>query len=303
MEVLLSPSLVLACGATIISFAPILVKCVDLSPTAVGFYRCAIGAIALLALSRRSGGRPRSAPASGSGAFWALCFVAGLIFAIDLAVWHRAVVWAGAGMGTILGNTQVFYMGLIGLVWHREALTARYAIAVPVAFVGVVLLVGVADGRGQGELYWWGVFMGLLTGIVYASYLVVMRKLEAVRAHRSTTLGLGLVTLFAGLGLLVLGSIEGTLRRIHASEFPWILLLGLGPQVLGWLLITRSLPAVPVSRSGLILLLQPLFAAILGAVLFQEYLSGLQILGGGLTLTAIYLGTTRSVGAANSSKQ
>ncbi|MFQ5606582.1 MAG: EamA family transporter, partial [Candidatus Zixiibacteriota bacterium] len=69
--------------------------------------------------------------------------------------------------------------------------------------------------------------------------------------------------------------------------------LGLIAQVLGWLAIYTSLSKLPASRAALILLLQPTFASIWGALIFDETLTLLQLTGAALTLLAIYLGGAR----------
>jgi len=75
----------------------------------------------------------------------------------------------------------------------------------------------------------------------------------------------------------------------------WALLaLGLGSQVIGWLLITNALPNVRASLSGLVLLLQPAGAFLWDVVLFQRSTTMLNWLGVVLTLVAIYLGTVQT---------
>lgn len=59
----------------------------------------------------------------------------------------------------------------------------------------------------------------------------------------------------------------------------WLLLLALGPQLLGWLLITRSMTRLPIALAALILLLQPLVAVALGAVVLGERFSTGQLAG------------------------
>ena len=75
----------------------------------------------------------------------------------------------------------------------------------------------------------------------------------------------------------------------------WALLaLGLGSQVLGWLLITNALPIVRTSLSGLILLLQPAMAFVWDVVFFHRATTMVNWLGVLLALAAIYLGTVHA---------
>jgi drug/metabolite transporter (DMT)-like permease len=69
----------------------------------------------------------------------------------------------------------------------------------------------------------------------------------------------------------------------------WLLLLALSSQVLGWLLITSSLPRLPAALASVLLTIQPVGSVVLGIAIFGESPSGLQVLGvaavlGGLVL-------------------
>ena len=59
----------------------------------------------------------------------------------------------------------------------------------------------------------------------------------------------------------------------------WLILLALTSQVLGWLLITVSLPRLPAAMTSMILTIQPIGSVILGAVLLAEAPSALQLAG------------------------
>ena len=290
----------LALGAACIAFAPILVKALgDFGPTTIGVYRTATGALFFFLLhgwnrfrARRDGSKtPGPTPARRSVViFW--CIFAGLLFALDLYVWHRSVLLVGAGMGTILGNTQVFYLALIGLLFLGERFDWRYGLAVPLAFVGIIFLVTTGAVSERGPDYWFGIGCGLATGVFYASYLLALRRLQAL-ATEGVVFILAWVSTVTSVILFVVALMEGSLRAPTTAEWWPIVGLGIVPQVIGWSLITRCLPRVEVSRSGLILLLQPALATMLGTLIFAESLSGRQLLGAGLTLFAVYLGTIR----------
>ena len=90
-------------------------------------------------------------------------------------------------MGTILGNTQAFYLGLVGLLFLGERFGWRYTVAVPLAFTGITLLVGIEAHPGPSSDWVRGVAYGLATGIVYAGFLLVLRRLRSTRWSVSTT--------------------------------------------------------------------------------------------------------------------
>lgn len=279
-------------GACCLGFAPIFVKLVSIGPTPIGIYRCGIAAVLLTCVSRWESPRA-AASARWSPALWGYLLLSGFLFAVDLFVWHRSVIYAGAGLGTILGNTQVFYVTLIGIVFFGERLTWRFLFAVLLAFTGVFLLVSYRSSPATEDRYVEGVFYGLATGIVYSSYVLAIRKAEQLSRGVSSTLRLAIVSGTTAIFLLPIAWWEGTLGLPTPVDFGWLLSLALVAQVAGWLLISRSLGQVPVSRAGLILTAQPLVATLAGGLLLREHLSPLQGLGAGIVLVALYLGTTR----------
>jgi drug/metabolite transporter (DMT)-like permease len=67
----------------------------------------------------------------------------------------------------------------------------------------------------------------------------------------------------------------------------WLLLLALSSQVLGWMLISTSLPRLPAALSSVLLTLQPVGSVILGVVLLGESPTALQVAGVALVLAGV----------------
>lgn len=278
-------------GAALLGFAPIFVKLVALGPTPIAMYRCGLGALFLFALARRI-------PLSWPPKLFGYIVLAGVLFAADLFVWHRSVIYAGAGLGTILANTQVFYVTLAGILFFGEKLTFRFLSAVAMAFVGTYLLIRFRPfGFAVGDRYLEGVLYGLGTGVVYSGYVLALRQVQKYSKGYSATAYLTLASAVTALCLLPVSWAEGTLRLPTGIELVWLVLLAAIAQVIAWLLISRNIGRFPVSRTGLILIMQPLVATIAGAAIFGETFHPLQWLGAALVLIALYLGTSRGPSA------
>lgn len=69
----------------------------------------------------------------------------------------------------------------------------------------------------------------------------------------------------------------------------WLLVLAVGPQVFGWLLIGYALPRLPAVETATIILLQPAMTMIWGALIFTERPSPLQLIGAALVLAGVGL--------------
>ncbi len=71
----------------------------------------------------------------------------------------------------------------------------------------------------------------------------------------------------------------------------WLVLLALTSQVLGWLLITISLPRLPAALTSLLLTVQPVGSVALGALILGEAPSALQFVGVVLVLCGLLVAT------------
>jgi drug/metabolite transporter (DMT)-like permease len=284
--------IMIAVGAVCISFAPILVKAVGnetLGPTGIGMYRCLIGAgLLFLAAFRR---RDRLLLPARVMKF---LFLAGFIFFLDLFVWHRSIILAGAGMATILGNTQVFATAVLSLLLFGEKLTGRFLVAAVSAMGGVVLLVGIGSDVAFNDRYLQGIVLGLLTGLFYAAFLITVRQVGRSREIGTNLVRIAWISLFAGCFLGFAALLEGDLGPPpDMKTWSLLFLLALVAQSAGWVMIARSIPKVPGAVGGLLLLLQPVLASVWGALLFREHLEPAQIVGAIITLAAIYAGSIK----------
>ncbi len=67
----------------------------------------------------------------------------------------------------------------------------------------------------------------------------------------------------------------------------WLIALALTSQLLGWMLITVSLPRLPAAMTSVILTIQPIGSVILGAILLSQEPSVLQLVGCALILSGL----------------
>jgi drug/metabolite transporter (DMT)-like permease len=287
------PFLLLLIGTICISFAAILVKMLDrnqVGPAAIGFWRTGFGAIILFiwsAIESRRVTLPRRAYG------WSI--LAGFLFFCDLFCWHRCIYACGAGMATILAGTQVFGSAVLGYFLFKEKLGYKFIIAAVSAFFGVCLLVGVgSQSIVFTNEYVLGIFLGLLTGIAYANYIVTLKKASAEQAELGTITLMAWTSLFTCIFLGAAAVIDGEpMVPQDARSYLLLFALGLVPQAIGWRAITMSLPRLDASRAALGLLLQPLLATIWGFAFFAEHLTVVQSIGAAVTLGAIYVGSMR----------
>ncbi len=282
------PVLAGALGALVIAFSGILVRLAEVSPSTAAFFRCAYALPLLGALAwherRRYGPLPRRARLLALGA--------GVWFAGDLTFWHHSIEAVGAGLATVLANVQVVLVGLIAWVWLGERPERRSLTAIPVVFTGVVLISGAIGAGAYGEDPALGVIYGMLTALSYAMFLLILRQGSSdIRRPAGPLFDATLSgAVFSALGGLAVGDLDWV-PGLEAQG--WLVLLALSSQVLGWMLISVSLPRLPALVTSILLMLQPVSTVFLAALLLSEAPSAVQLTGVAVVIAGVAVATVK----------
>jgi drug/metabolite transporter (DMT)-like permease len=287
-----------ALGAIAISQSSTLAKLSDASPAVVTLFRGVIALPFLALLARREG--HRAAPRDR-----ALALIAGGLFALDLQCFHLSIPLLGVGLATVVPNAQVFIVGAFAALAGER--TPRRAIAaIPLAFVGLLLLARVVDPFGvngvadpaviaAGSDPALGVLWGIGAATFYALYLVITRRIST-SATGSAAVGPFTMLRDSAVGMiavsLLLALLTGSL--LPPEVWPgvgWLALLALMSQVLGYPLINASIPHLPSVVGSVLLFVQPLMTLVAGVIIFGEIptpgqLVGALILFGGVLVAA-----------------
>jgi len=269
-----------------ISFSPVFVNIADVSPTASGFYRVFFGFIFLFVATLWRKNLKIISASQGS-----LITFCGFVFAIDLFLWHKSILYIGPGLATLIGNFQVFLLATIGILFFNEKIQPRFLLSIPLAILGLLLIVGI-DWSELSKDYKIGIIFGLLTAICYTAFLLSLRKIQSVGKH-SLFFYLMLVSLtcsiFLGIKMISTGD---TFAIPNNKSLTALIGLGLFSQTIGWVLIANAMPKIPASLTGLVLLLQPTLSFVWDVLFFSRPTSPYNWIGLVLTLTAIYMGLT-----------
>ncbi len=286
MQLLANPTLRLFIGAALISLSPVWVRLVDVSATSSAFWRLAIGGVVIAAYLLVSGRRPQF-----SRRVWQVLALAALFLAADLWFYHRSIQFIGPGLSTLLANFQVFVMAAAGLVFLRQPPTARQLVAVPLALIGLALIVGV-DWDSLAAEYRRGILFGLAAAVTYAGYLLSMRSSRQAATTRVPSREIAVVSLLGAVMLGLAAGAEGnSLAIARGSDISWLVCYGVLSHGLGMLFITSSLPHVTTTQAGLALLLQPTLSFVWDVSFFGRPMTPVEVGGASIALVAIYLGS------------
>ena len=273
-------------GAVAIAFSSILVRLSHASPSTAAIFRCAyalpvLGVLAWLEDRRLGPRRWRERRlAIGSGVF----------FAADLILWHHAIGDVGAGLATVLANIQVVLVPLVAWLVLSERPGRTVLAALPIALLGVALISGALEHGAYGRDPARGTVFGLGAGVAYVGFLLLLRQSGADLRRPAGPLFDATAT--ATVFCVAAGVLIGDARLVPSwPSAGWLVTLALTSQVLGWLLITISLPRLPAALTSLLLTVQPVGSVALAALILAESPSLLQLLGVLLVLAGLLVAT------------
>ncbi len=300
------PAVAATAGAACISSSAILMRLAGTSPalTAVGRCAFALPVLGVLALLERR----RGAPALTTRSRW-LARLSGLFLAGDLVLWSHAITAIGAGLGTVVTNLQVLIVSLLAWLILGERPRRSLLLASPIMLAGLALVGGLGAAHAYGAHPSLGLAFGVGVAILYSIYILVLRQATSApsdapgpgRPRAAVAAVLSEATAGATAGAVLAGLAGRDFGSVTWAAVGWLALLALTSQVIGWLLITVSMPRLPAAMIGALLLVQPAGSVALSYVILGERPSGSQLLGVALVLAGVLVAVTpapRRSGAA-----
>ncbi len=271
-------------GATLLGLTPIGVRLSELGPQATNLWRFVFALPILAAMA--AAGRPNPSP---SQVGWLL--FGGLLFGAEISLWAAALGLTTVANATLLANMTPLFAALIAWVLFRERLSRGVLTGGGVALAGALMLAFGRAQTGQGpasaEHGWSGDALGLAAAVGYAGYLLIVRSLRG-------KVGIGAVMFWGSLSgavyALALSLALGERLIAHTAQ-GWAILVGLGvvTQVGAQGLIAWGVGRLPIVLSTVLLWLQPLSAAALSWLLFDERLGPLALLGAAFILGGLFV--------------
>ena len=257
-----------------------------MSPLLVGFFRMAIAAPCLLLAARVVTG-PIRLPAGRDR--WRLV-VAGVAMGAYQICYFGGVAKTSVAVGALVAicSAPLFIVGLATLLLG-ERVTATMGVALVGGVTGAALVT--VGPLGLGSLpagFAAGVLLAVGAGFWYAVYAVVAKDLIG----RLPPLVVAALT-FSVAALALAPALAG--EPVAAGPAAWALLayLGLVPTALAYILYMVGMRTTPVTASGVLALVEPLTATLLGVLVFGNRLGTLGGLGALLLLGAVAILTVR----------
>ena len=256
------------------------------SPLIVGFLRVAIAAPCLWLAARWLGGPIRI----GSRRDRARFLVAGIAMGVYQPFYFWGVAMTSVAVGSLIAICSApLLITVLAALFLEERIDTRTWTALLVGITGTAMLTLGPHGLTKpppGFLV--GVALELGAGLMYAVYAVAAKDL----AHRAPPLSIAAVTFsIAALTLLPLLFVEWPVA--DARGWALLIYLGMVPTAVAYALYTIGLRTTRVTAAGVLGLLEPLTATLLGVLFFGDRLGQVGVVGAALLLVAVLGLTTR----------
>lgn len=286
----LPPTLVLAVAVTAVSAAAVLFRLAEgVHPVVAAFWRTATVA-ALLAPSLRRAEVRRALGRRDLG----LVALAGFFLALHFWAWFASLQHTTVLRSTLLVCLTPVWAGLLEWAFLRNRPHLRFFAGIGVALLGVGLMSASLVSAGGGSLL--GDGLATIGGVLSASYLLIGRS---VRQRVGTGPYGALVCGATAAWLLPVALVLGAPLTGFSSQ-AWLALAGLtlGPQLLGHIGMNYAVGYLSAAVVSAAILLEPVGAAILGAVILGELPGPLEWVGGAVVLAGVGIATLRAREAA-----
>jgi len=277
----------LAFGACVIGFSPILVRLTQTGPAAAGVWRLVFALPLLGTMTRRAAGRI----ARPSG----LALLAGVMFALDLGFWHYGIKYTSVANATVLPNLTPVVVTAFAWVVFKQRPRPLFLLALAVAIAGAMLMASQRAGA-PGINPPLGDALSAATALWYALYMLAV---TAAR-ERETASAVMFWSSAAGAPLVLAAALALGETIFPRAAWGWAACVALGVMhVAGQGSIAWAMGRLPTPTASVVVLVQPVVAAGLGWLLFHEAVGPLQALGATVALGGVVLaqrGSKRDTG-------
>lgn len=196
----------------------------------------------------------------------------------------EAYTYIGVSVGTLLYYCgPVIVMALAPLIF-KERLTPVKLIGFVIVLTGMVLVNSEAFLEGEMSF---GIVLGLLAAVMYATMVIFNKKGQAIQGLENTA-----IQLVSAFLLVTVYSVikSGFPVSINSESILPIIILGLVNTGVGCYFYFASIGKLPVQTVSILGYIEPLSALLFSALLLGENLSLLQLVGAACILGGAALG-------------
>lgn len=255
---------------------------IPLPSGSIAFFRGLIGTLALVLIALLLRKKPdinaikkRIVP---------LC-VSGALIGFNWILLFEAYNYTSVSTATLCYYMAPILVIIASPIFLRERLRAKQIICALVAIVGMVFVSGVLRG---GDVDVRGILLGLGAAALYASVILINRRLSGMSAYDKTIVQLGAATVVILPYTLIAEDISAVI--FTPKVILLLLLVGIVHTGISYAMYFGSVSALPTQTVAVFSYIDPVVAIILSALILKEPMGVLEAIGAVMILGAAALG-------------
>lgn len=213
--------------------------------------------------------------------------ISGIAMGVSWMCLYEAYAQIGVSIASLLYYTGPVIVMILSPILFKEKITVVKIIGFTAVLVGIFLINGnLSDGRGN----MFGIFCGLLSAVMYSVMVMANKKSEHIKGLENSVIQL--IVSFLTVFIFVAFK-SGLAIHINASDWAWILFLGIVNTGVDCYFYFSSIGNLPVQSVAVCGYLEPLSAVIFSAIILNERMLPLQIFGAVLIIGGAIFGKGR----------
>lgn len=256
---------------------PLTVRAMGVSAPTVVVYRFMLGAPTISAVAYALGGR-------FSKALFKQAFLPGALFGVSLIVGFAAVLRTSVANATLINNMMPVLVVLIAHFVMGQRVRARQFVAVGASVIGLVIVVLGAKSGGDASLS--GDFLAVLNLAIWTWYFLRTKRMRDQNVN-SWSLIATMTVVAAVVAVPPCLLVSDDLGAVHGIDWFYLLIMVLGPGVLGHGLMTWASKHLQVTVSALLTLASPVVSAVGAWLWLDQSMTALQVVGAAIVLGAL----------------
>jgi drug/metabolite transporter (DMT)-like permease len=263
-------------AVTVWGLGNILIKQMSVDGLNVAFYRLWLGSALTVAILIAARHRPTMREL-------ALSAPPGAIFGINMVLGFTAIRITTVADATLIGALQPALVLLVAGAWFGEKIGAREIGWTGVSIAGIAILIAGASSSPEWSPL--GDGLALLGVFLFTGYFLASKRIRASVATVAYMAGVQISAAIVVTPVVLLHGLQ--VSAMTNADWLRITTIVFTSGVGAHMLVNWAHPYVKVSLSSVIVLLTPVVSSIAAWAVLDESLTGIQLVGGAVTLVAI----------------
>lgn len=218
-----------------------------------------------------------------------LVFQVGFVgYFLSIAAQFIGTKYSSAHMGAVITTLSPVFLSAFAIWILKEKITTKQAIAIGVAFIGVLVVVGIPGGHEGNSALLGNLFL-VGAALTWGYYSVISRKIS---------------TVYSPLQITTWGIVIATFLTFPCTFFEWgqwspqslgqlsmilcVLYIGVVSTAVAFFSWNKGLALLPSHQAGLFFFFQPVVGTLLGWLFLKEQLSSTFFIGSLLIIAGVY---------------